>query len=156
MVDTKHFQGPGFIMYVPTDWFISSSLQYQAIFLAPLAEDGTRANMTISMRELEEDASFQDYMASVKQTREQNYENYELLDEADYTQTGGMGFQHVFKWYSETQERTIVQVQAVFLIGDVLFTLTGSVAEVHAEDYVPVFTGMIDTFRVPAPETSGE
>ncbi len=152
MTQTKHFQGPGFIMYLPTDWFISSSLQFQAIFLAPKAEDDSRANLTVAIRQLEEGADFKSFMEGMKQERQENYDQYEMLEENDYTQEGGTGFQHTYRWYNPNQDRMIVQVQAVYLVGPVLFTLTGTVAEQYAGDFVPTFIGMIDSFRVTVQE----
>lgn len=51
-MEFKQFKGPGFETMIPTDWFISSSPQFQAIFTAPKKAGHGVANLMIRMEQV--------------------------------------------------------------------------------------------------------
>lgn len=145
-METKHFQGPGFVMEVPTDWFISSSPQFQAVFLSPPTADGLRANLTVSMRPVEADVTVLAVAQATGEAQAAEYPQYEVLEEIDYTQQGGSGFLRRYRWRND--DGPLVQTQAFFLVAQMLFTLTGTARDTIADDAQPIFNAMIDSFRV--------
>ncbi len=147
-MEFKHFQGPNFVLSVPTNWFISSTVDFQAIFLSQPKEDSTRANLTVSVRQLEEGSTLEGVVIATRQEQAKSYAQYETLEEIDYTATGGTGFQHRYRWIDPEQDMMIVQEQAFFFVEPMLFTLTGTCILQHADEYVPVFKQMIDSLRL--------
>lgn len=149
-MEFKNFQGPNFITQIPTDWFISSSPDFQAIFLAPPEADDTRANLTVSIRRLSEPTTIPEFVQQVELERQKDYADYTPIEEVDYTASGGSGYQSIFRWYNEARETYVYQLQALYLVNDVLFTLTGSTIEAHQATYLPIFQQINDAFRISA------
>lgn len=156
-MDTKHFQGPGFSLQVPTDWFISSSPQLQVIFFAPPEADGFRANLAIAMRLLQGDVALNAVATEARRIQEAEYPEYQVIREFDFTEQGGIAIQRVYRWWDETAGRPLLQMQTFVLAGQVLFTLT---ATRIARDGAPgealdaIFNQMVNSFRIEIPPES--
>ena len=68
MTELMRFVGPTFELNVPTDWFVLAAPQYQTMFLSPQTAEGWRANLTITLRPLEDDTSTpQQFLESILQ-----------------------------------------------------------------------------------------
>ncbi len=147
-METKEFRGPGFALMIPTEWLISSSLDFQAIFLAPRHADSTQANLTISMRQLEAGATLDAVLRALRDTQTRAYPQFRLIGEYDFSQEGGSGFMQRYRWQNTNQNAAFVQTQALFLVERILFTLTGTAPEQHADSYDGLFEKMVESFRV--------
>lgn len=148
VVARKHFQGPGFVMHVPTDWFVSSTPQFQALFISPQDEAGSRGNLSVSMRPLEEDVTAHAVAETTRQSQADAYTDYEVLDEIDFTEQGGAGLMRRYRWYDANQDAVIGQMQAFFVVGQMLFTLTATAREAQFAHYQPLFEDMVESFRI--------
>lgn len=149
-INMKRFNGPGFALAIPTDWYTTSTPELQAIFVSPTAENGRRASLTVSIRLLEDDADLQTLAATVDNTRAQTHDSYERIAEEDYTESGGSGFQHYYRWFSPENNSAVYQLQTFFLAGNVLFTLTGSMPEGLQQDYLQLLILITNSFRIKA------
>lgn len=144
------FQGPGFTMMTPTDWMITSSLQFQALFLAPSDSGGFNANLAVSIRRITDDVTVLSVAESTKDTQSNEYDQYEVLEEVDYTRKGGLAFLRKYRWLQQDNQIGVVQTQAFLVAGTILFTLTGSRSEdsPDGEALDGIFLQMIESFRV--------
>lgn len=145
------FRGPNFLMEVPTDWVVSSSPQFQAIFLAP-HEHGVRPNLVVSLRPVEPQVTVAATAESARANQERQYPEYEVLEEVDFTESGGSGFLRRYQWFNAANSSAVVQTQALFLHQQILYTLTATRAidmeSPTAEDIDTIFEYMIRSFRV--------
>lgn len=157
-MEYKHFQGPGFSMEIPTDWFISSSPESQIIILAPPTETGARPNIAVSMRVVQDDVTLLDLAAEAREIQAEEYADYEVLGEEDYTETGGIAFQRFYQWVPQTSGEPVLQVQTFILAGQILFTITATrfASETEGDTYDEVFGHVIRSFRVEVPLTPVE
>jgi hypothetical protein len=124
-MEYKHFRGPGFTLEIPTDWFISSSPEFQAIFVAPPTPNPVQPNLVIAVRFLQPGATVNDVAAETQAIQSAEYPQYHILAEHDYTQTGGVAIQRLYQWVSE-EGTLVLQHQTFVLIGQVLYTLTAT------------------------------
>lgn len=147
-METKEFRGPGFVMEIPTHWLISSTTDFQAIFLSPRKEDGTQANLTVSIRQLDEGSTLEAVVEVLQNTQHERYPQFNVLEEVDYSESGGSGFKQIYSWFNEEQNATIIQTQALFYVERLLFTLIGTAFQPHADEYQDIFNTMIDSFRL--------
>lgn len=159
----KEFRGPGFIMEIPTDWYITSSPQFQARFLAPVDEEQglRRANMAVAMRAVKAGVSVKAVAEETRRVQEAEYPHYTIIEEQDLTQNNGVLFHRVYHWLNEQAGFQVVQAQTFIILGRVLFTLTASrpVDSPRAEMLDEAFAHMARSFRVipvPPPEDSQE
>lgn len=146
-----NFQGPNFSLEVPTDWVVSSSPQFQAIFLGPLYEP-VRPNVLVSLRPVEEGVTPEAVAESARETQEREYPGYEVLGEVDYREHGGIGIARSYRWVNPTNKVPVIQTQAFFVFAKILFTLTSTraedVSEETARELDEVFDHMLQTFRI--------
>lgn len=149
-MDYKHFQGPGFSMEVPTDWFISSSVQSQVIVLAPPTETGARPNLAVSMTPVRPDVTVTAIAEEARTLQVQEYPGYEVLSERDFSDDGGSAFQRVYQWQRESTGEPLVQIQTFIVAGQMLFTITGTrfASEANADELDAAFAHMVASFRV--------
>jgi hypothetical protein len=150
MVEMKRFEGPGFNMQIPTNWLISSTPAYQAMFFAPREDDDTQANMTVSIRKLEEGGSLLEVVNVARAKQVEEYPQFQVLEEVDYTEKGGTGYKQKYRWHNEDAKQDVVQTQAFFMFDQFIFSLTGTTFLQHAEKYDPIIEDMIKSFRIRA------
>jgi len=150
MVDMKRFEGPGFNMQIPTNWLISSTLAFQAMFHAPREEDGTQANLTVSIRKIEEGGTLLEVVNVARAKQAEEYPEFEVLEEEDYTEQGGVGYKQKYRWHNPQVDADLVQTQAFFMVDQFIFSLTGTSYLQHADKYDPILEEMIGSFRIRA------
>ena len=146
-----NFQGPTFTMETPTNWVISASPQFQAIFLGP-NDQTIRPNLAVSLRPIEAGVTYQAVAEGAKESQQAQYPQYEVLQEVDYGQTGGFGLLRQYRWFSADNGISVVQKQVFFVVGQLLFTLTATrgddLAPATAAEFDTTFDHMIETFRI--------
>ena len=124
-METKHFQGPGFTMQIPTDWFITSSPQFQAMFVAPASEFGIRANLAVSMTPVKEDVTARMVAENARKNQEIEYAEYSVLGE-DEAVTPDKSFTRIYKWYNSSKNMHLLQKQIFLVVNQMLFTVTST------------------------------
>lgn len=145
----QHFQGPNFITEIPTDWFITSSPRYQVMFVGPVLSNGSRPNFSISIRPVERTVTASGVAAATRQGQETEYPQYEVLEEIDFTQTGGTGFQRRYRWFNNETNSRVVQVQTFVVVAQMLFTLTGTRADIEDAAFIDeIFDHIVQSFRI--------
>jgi hypothetical protein len=144
---TMNFQGPGFKLQVPTNWFISSSPQIQAMFVAP-PQGNLRANLMVTMRPLEEGVSLADVVKSSLDTQKKEYPEFELLEETAYKLDEWTGIARKYKWYSSEHKTRLLQRQVFFLLDQILTTITTTRTDIDkSEELDQVFTQILQSFH---------
>ena len=140
------FQGPGFIMETPTDWLITSSAQFQVMFLGP--QTGVvRPNLMVTIRPVEEGATAPQVAAEALAIQQREYPDYTLLEENDYTASGGLAFVRKYTWRSPEHDAYILQIQAFFIFSGAIFTLTATCLRDSDAALESTFNHMIRSFR---------
>lgn len=146
-METMNFQGPGFKMQIPTNWFITSSPQIQAMFVVP-PQGILRANLMITLRPLEEGVTLADIVKSSIETQKKEYPEFELLEEAEYKKDEWTGSARVYKWYSSEHKTRLLQRQVVFVINQMLTTITTTRTDVDkAEEIDGAFEQILQSFH---------
>ena len=144
---TMNFQGPGFKIQIPTNWFITSSPQVQAMFVAP-PQGELRANLMITMRPLEEDATLVDILKTSLETQKKEYPEFELLEETEIEKDGWTGITRLYKWFSSEHKTRILQRQVFFVIKQMLTTITTTrTATNKAQEMDAVFIQILESFH---------
>lgn len=125
------FQGPSFTMKVPTNWFITSTPQIQTMFVAPPTEDGLYANLSITLQPLTPEATLKAVVEQTLAVQEKEYADYQLLNQELVAENGLEKARLTYTWLNENHGKHVHQRQEMFLVGEVLYTLTAtrSVAE---------------------------
>jgi len=144
---TMNFQGPGFKIQIPTNWFITSSPQVQAMFVAP-PQGELRANLMITMRPLEEDVTLVDILKTSLETQKKEYPEFELLEETEIEKDGWTGITRLYKWFSSEHKTRILQRQVFFVIKQMLTTITTTrTATNKAQEMDAVFIQILESFH---------
>lgn len=147
-MQTKTFEGPGFCLEIPTDWFITSSMQFQAMFIAPPGDQGERANLAVSMTPVQSDANLRSVIESARETQEKEYPQYQVLEEQDSIDPEGT-FRRRYQWYNPKNGVRVIQLQIFWITGQILFTITTTRTNVQgAEEFENIFDKIIDSFRL--------
>jgi len=141
------FQGPGFMLRTPTDWYITSSPQLQAVFVGPQTDGGVRPNLTVAIRPVEADVTPLAVAAEARKTQENQYPEYEVQAETDFAEQGGAGFIRRYRWLNSDRNVPVVQVQAFHVYEGLLYTLTATSTEVDFPDVEQTFDTMLMSFR---------
>ena len=144
-----HFRGPSFTMQVPTNWFITSSPKFQAMFIAPPGPDNVRANLAVSITPVDKDVTVQAVADAAKQTQQKEYPEYSILDEIEMTSADGKkGLRRVYKWYNRDKNMHIVQQQVFYLVSQMLYTITATREEREGMEAIDdMFAQMIASFK---------
>jgi len=147
------FQGPNFTMEVPTNWLVSASPQFQAIFVKP-GDYSISPNLVISLRPVEVGVTYKAVAESAREAQAQQYPEYEVTAEVDYGAAGGTGMMRHYKWLNADSDELVMQAQAFFVVGQLLFTLTATRGnepdKAEAIELDNTFKYMIETFRITA------
>jgi len=147
------FRGPTFLLEVPTTWVVSSTPQFQALFLGPI-DYIVRPSIAVSMRPVKADVTVTAVAEQAKVSQGKSYPQYQVLNEADYSQQGS-AFIRQYSWHNESKQVDIVQIQAYILHSQVLYTLTAtrpaSIADEEAAALDGLYDHAIQSFRVVVP-----
>jgi hypothetical protein len=142
-----NFQGPTFHLDIPTDWTITSSPQFQAVFLAPGSGDGLRPNMTISMRPVQEGVTPAAVAEEAAQLQRQRHADFTVLEESSAEEKSPSFFRR-FRWTNTEQQVSVLQAQVYIVYGGLLYIITTtSTGDAAIEES---FAHMLNTFRLDA------
>ena len=147
-----HFQGPKFLMQVPTDWLISSTPQFQAIFTAPDDGGSIHGNVVVSIRAVQDDVTAVGVAEAAKNTQEKEYPQYQVLEEM-LNETEIPSVQRTYKWHKIDREIDIMQRQAFHVYEGKLYTLTGTYpagSKQNTQSLAQTIQQMIDSFQLEA------
>lgn len=142
-----HFQGPGFHMQVPTNWFITSNPQVQVMLVSP-SQNGIRANFMVTLRSLEPTVTLSSVVASALETQKKEYPEFALLEEGDYTKGQVVGHLHSYKWFNQRHSTLIFQRQVIFVNNQILTSLTTTRTDgVDGSEVDAVFNRILGSFQ---------
>jgi hypothetical protein len=142
-----YFKGPGFHMKVPSDWFITSNPQVQAMFVAP-TQNGARANLMITLRPLDPSATLESIVATTLETQKKEYPEFVILEQGEYPKGDLIGHQHLYSWYNQQHSAHIVQRQVIFIAGQMLVSITTTRTRTgDADDFDIILTAMLQSFE---------
>lgn len=148
-MDFMTFLGPVFTMEIPTNWFVASNVQYQAIFTHPQAQDGFQANLMLSIRPTQADVGIAEVAELARQTQAKEYPAYKILDEQVY-EKDPMSVKRIYTWEHPEQKKEFQQIQFFVIHNQRLYTLTGTrlaqTPQGHLVD--KVFNQMMDSFNL--------
>lgn len=149
-METKRFEGPGFTCDVPTDWFITSSLQFQVMFIAPPGENGARANLAVAMSPVMDGVRVHEVADAARETQEKEYAQYQVLEEQDFVDETGV-YARRYRWYDPRNGVHLLQRQLFWITGKMLFTVTTTRTLVRgAEVFDSIFDKITASFKVVA------
>ena len=74
-------------MLVPTDWYVASTPQHQAAFVAPETDD-VKPNLVVSINKAAEGVTVKALSAAAKAKQSQGYPQYQVIDEKDLSKEG--------------------------------------------------------------------
>ena len=120
----KEFKGPGFTMEVPTNWYISSTPQIQAMFISPPQEGGVQANLMVTMNPVQENVTAESVAKEAKKNQMAQYEQYQIIEEGFIKRTNKQGYQRVYEWFNPNQELKLHQKQIMLVVSNMLYILT--------------------------------
>jgi hypothetical protein len=120
----KDFKGPGFSMKAPTDWYITSTPQIQAMFISPIHEDGIQANLIITMNPVEAGAQIGAVAEETRKHQTAQYKQYQILDEGPIEEIKDHGFRRIYTCFNENKNLVVRQIQIMLLVNDMLYVLT--------------------------------
>jgi len=140
------YQGPSFVMQVPSNWAQSSNEQFTALFAAPPEQDFS-ANLGVAITPVIEGTTVEEVAASARRYQEQDYPNYAILEEATFELNGNPAFRRVYKWRSDEHNLAISQEQVFVKAGDRLYTLTATALTENYGSYAPTFSKMTNSFQ---------
>lgn len=142
-----YFQGPGFHLQVPTDWFVTSNPQVQVMFVAP-PRDGARANLMITLRPLEASATLDEVVKSTLETQKKEYPEFSLIEDAEIYKGEVVGHQHLYRWYNETHKTRILQRQVIMVANQMLTSITTTRPDTdNMDDLDAALAAMIESFQ---------
>jgi hypothetical protein len=148
-MEFMQFQGPTFTIEVPPTWFVASNPQFQALFLTKAGIDPIRANYAISLRPVEKDVTAQAVAQTAKENQQEQYPGYQIMEEIDFSEQGGMGFFRRYQWLNEQQNAPVIQMQAMFVVNQILYTLTATRSQPsNIANLDEIFDHMTASFRV--------
>lgn len=121
---TKDFKGPGFTMQVPTDWYITSTPQIQAMFISPPQGEGLQANLMVTMNPVEDGLTVEEIASEAKKNQLAQYTDYEILTEGLVEGSDEQVFTREYKWFNEKKSLRVHQRQVMYLVNRMLYILT--------------------------------
>ncbi|RMD66927.1 DUF1795 domain-containing protein [Candidatus Parcubacteria bacterium] len=146
-MEMMNFEGPGFTLQVPSNWFITSTPQIQAMFVAPPRKGG-RANFMVTLRPVEKDVTLDQVVQTSLDTMQKEYAQFELLQAGEYQKGDLIGHQRLYTWFSKEHNAPILQRQVIFIADQILYTLTTTRVNISSlEDLDAVFEQMIASFQ---------
>ncbi len=143
------FQGPTFMMQVPTNWFVTSTPSFQAMFVAPPGENELRANLAVSLTLVKESVTLEKLTKAAKDTQQKEYSDYQVIREGASSEYTVKGFERLYKWHNLEKGMRVVQRQFFCLVGQTLYTITATREDrEEAESLEQVFEKIIASFEV--------
>jgi hypothetical protein len=146
MMQMMAFQGPTFTLQVPTHWFVSSTPQFQAVFLMP--SDGIRLlrpSVTISLRPVLDDVTAAAVAASEMSYLREAHPDLQILDEFGFDDNGQKRFYRRFSWHDAENNLDILQSQSFVIEAGTLYVITTtSNGDPEIES---IFADMLESFK---------
>ncbi len=148
------FQGPLFTMKSPSDWYVTSTPEIQAMFVEPNRGQEIRANVIISIRPVQPDVTAAGVLASAQETQQAEYPDYELAAQEDVQAGQAEGKYQMYTWVNPENSVPVVQAQAFFVISQLLITLTATCDAREQEGVTPVFNEMFSSLAITPPPSA--
>ena len=120
MVDWMVYHGDNYMIQVPTNWVVTSSERFQAVFLLP----GFSANVVIAVRRVQPGVSAVEFAQATRSQQEDEYPNYTLLEEGDFPVSEGNGYYQLYSWVQPEDNLSTLQRQAFLVVDDNQYLLT--------------------------------
>jgi hypothetical protein len=143
------FQGPGFTLKSPSDWFITAAPTIQVMFVAPYSGEKIRGNLAISLQPVQEDVTSVSVAEIAKETQQRDYPQFEVVAEVAIQVDTLEGIYRLYTWYNPQEALFVTQLQTFFVVNQMLITLTGTCSQKQEAEFLPSFNEMIDSFRIP-------
>lgn len=150
MTQWMHFQGPSFTLQAPTDWFITSTPQVQAMFIAQPEAGGLRPNVAVTIRPVEDTVTPRGVAESAREVQQHEYPRYTVLEELDGEETGQPLFLRRYSWFNQSIGVSVLQVQLYCIVSQLLYTVTAtrSLEDEESSRYDDIFRQMIDSLQI--------
>ncbi|OQY44082.1 MAG: hypothetical protein B6242_13400 [Anaerolineaceae bacterium 4572_78] len=151
MTAFMNFEGPTFVMKAPTDWLVTASPKIQALFVAVKEGNGKdiKPNLSVSIRRLEKGITLKALADSSRETQQERYPQYEVLQEREATEGDLYHFRRRYKWFKDEDASGIIQDQAFYLYGQALYTITATRSDSNDFNHIDeIFDAMIGSFRL--------
>ena len=143
------FQGPTFTMQVPSNWFVTSSPKFQAMFVAPPGENGVRANLAVSLTPVKENVTLEEIVKAARVTQQKEYPEYQIISEGAVSINSLEGFERIYRWHNQSRGLHVIQRQFFCLVSQVLYTITATRENNEKSEMLdPIFKKMIESFRI--------
>lgn len=148
MADWIDFKGPGFTMLAPSDWYVFSSPQFQAMFVSPTKGGEERPNLMVTIRPVQPDVTVEAVAQNARKTQEKEYNEFAVIREGTIDTETGKGYDRAFSWLKEDQNARIIQRQVMYVVGGLLYTFTATRTDRPESAGVdPVFDRMLASVR---------
>jgi hypothetical protein len=146
-MEFKHFSGPGFEMQVPTDWFISSSPHFQAMFTSPEGEGGVKANLVVSIEPITKNYGLKEARAALQESKSFVMKGSEVISEVETKLDGLPAFHGLYKVTPEGAAKPIVLRQVVCTSKKMIISLIASRTVGVEPEFDQAIAVMIDKFK---------
>lgn len=145
------FQGPGFVIQMPTNWLIVNGDDGTIAFIGPTVGNA-RAGFTIAVEPIESDGreslTYTTAAADAKRRLAEERQNFTILNEQDISTDALPAYTHYFHSYNPTIDMVILQRQVFASGNNSVITLTSSVPNTsHLDEFDRLFLKMIQSFR---------
>jgi len=145
------FQGPLFTLRSPSDWYVTSTPDIQAMFIEPNRGQEIRANVIISLRPVQENVTVDGVLGSAQEQQRAQYPEFNLVAQEEVQAGEGVGKYQMYTWVNPENGVPVLQAQAFFIVNNLLFTLTATCDQREQEEATPVFNEMFGSLRISAP-----
>ncbi len=143
-----NFQGPFFTLQVPSNWFVNSTPDIQAMFVEPSrGQNKLRANLIITIQPVEANVTVDAVIASARQTQQREYPQFELRDEGAVEGRGVEGRYQFYTWYNQEAGVQVLQSQTFYIVQELLVTLTTTCEAAEEENIAPVLNALLTSFK---------
>jgi hypothetical protein len=125
-MEYKQFLGPGFETMIPTDWLISSTPRFQAIFTAPQRTGKGTANLMIRIEKAYKDYGLPELRKAIKDNIQSRGKNAETILEEETKLAGLPAFHGLYRIKPEKGKNTVLVRQMVCTDKTTMMLITAS------------------------------
>ena len=117
MTDYKPFKGAMFRMEAPTDWYITSSADYQAVFIAPPYADGPGSNLTVAVNMMPRPVTLEQAVAANRELIVERFGEVKVDELEQATIDGNAAFYQSYEFAQPQTDKAIFQQQLITVDG---------------------------------------
>jgi hypothetical protein len=118
MTDYKAFKGAMFSLKAPTDWYITSNSDYQAIFIAPPYEKGPGSNLTVAVNMMPRPVTLEQAVAFNRELIVERFGNVKVDEMEQATIDGNNAFYQSYEFAQPNTDKPIFQQQLIAVSGE--------------------------------------